>query len=380
MNTVRFLPVLLLLFVGLTSSLFAQSKILIVVTNNKEVNVTIDGKDTIVAGGFELSELTEAHKVFVASGFQVDFMSPEGGKTYAEPDGEIKGVNKVFLSNPENEAKLENTLSPKAVKAGEYVAIYFVGGKTMWDFPNNKELAQLTADIYEGGGIVGAVCHGPAALVNVQLSDGSSLVAGKRISSFTDLEEQLFSQTGKFLPFLLQEKLTSLGADFQEAPAMLDQVVVDQRLVTGQNPSSTYSVAEEMVKQLGAKPPVREWTDMSYTLGVLRAVILEDDKKAKHFYDAHLSTHQLVEGLFQQYAAYANKGHFGEMAKKRGFALLKFAAEVFPDNAQSHEALAKAYHQLGQEKEALASIAKVLSIDPGSATAQKLKAEIEEGR
>jgi putative intracellular protease/amidase len=380
MKTVNFLSVLLLLFVGLTSSLFAQSKILVVVTNNEEVNVTIGDKDTIIAGGYELSELAEAHKVFVASGFEVDFMSPAGGRTHAEPEEEMKAVNKAFLSNPENVAKLENTLSPSAVKAQDYVAIYFVGGKTMWDFPNSKGLAQLTAEIYEGGGVVGAVCHGPAALVNVKLSDGSSLIEGKKISSFTDMEEQLFSKTGKFLPFLLQDKLISLGADFQEAPAMLDQVVVDQRLVTGQNPSSTYSVAEEMVKQLGAKPPARDWTNMSYTLGVLRAVIMEDDKKAKHFYEAHAKTNQLDEGLFQGYVSYANNGYLGEIAKAKGFALLKFAAEVFPNSARSHEALAKAYHQLGQEKEALAAIARALSIDPDAASAQKLKAAIEDGK
>lgn len=376
MKRVRILFTAMLLFAGLSVQLTAQEKILMVVTNNKEVKVTIGKKDTVMAGGYELSEVAEAHKVFTGSGFQVDFMSPMGGITYAEPEEKLKEVNKAFLANPENVAGLRNTLAPSDVDPKDYKAIYFVGGKTMWDFPNSKGLAKITAEIYEANGIVGAVCHGPAALVNVKLSNGSSLIKGKRVSSFTDMEEKLFSKTGKFLPFMLQEKLTSLGANFQEAPAMLDQVVVDQRLVTGQNPSSTYSVAEEMVKQLGVTPPERKWTNMSYTLGLLKAIILKSTAEAKDFQKAHANTNKLEEDLFQSYSIYAFNGHLGDVAKGKGLELLEFAAEAFPNSAQSHEELAKAYHQLGKEKLAMVSVDKSLSIAPQSESAQKLKSEI----
>lgn len=378
MKRTSYLSLIMLLFFGVALRLSAQDKILIVVTNNKEVKATIAGKDTVVAGGYELSEVAEAYKVFSESGFIVDFMSPQGGMTYAEPEEKMKEVNKEFLSNPENVRKLKNTLAPTQAKAADYRAIYFAGGKTMWDFPDSKGLAKLTAEIYESNGTVGAVCHGPAALVNVKLSDGSSLIQGKKISSFTDMEEKLFSKTAKYLPFMLQERLTSLGADFREAPAMLDQAVVDGRLVTGQNPNSTYSVAEEMVKVLGKTPPQRDWTDMSYTLAVVKAIILEDIKAAKAFYRAHKSTNQLDEELYLSYSIYSSKGYLGEVAQNKGIALLEFGTEVFPENAKGHEALAEAYHKAGQEKLAMVAIDKSLSLEPGSESAQKLKREIKE--
>lgn len=378
MKKTTYLSLLILLFLGVSARLSAQDKILIVVTNNKEVKATVAGRDTVVAGGYELSEVAEAYKVFTESGFKVDFMSPLGGETYAEPEAKLKPVNKEFLANPENVRKLKNSLAPADVKAADYQAIYFAGGKTMWDFPDNKALAKLTAEIYENNGTVGAVCHGPAALVNVKLSDGSSLIEGKQISSFTDMEEKLFSKTAKFLPFMLQEKLTSLGADFKEAPAMLDQAVVDERLVTGQNPNSTYSVAEEMVKLLGKTPPKRNWDNMSYTLAVAKAIILESTTKARRFHKAHSDTNQLEEELFLSYSTYAAKGYLGEVAQHKGLALLEFATETFPNSAKSHEALAEAYHKQGKEKLALASIDKSLSIEPKSESAQKLKKEIKE--
>ncbi|MCE7991140.1 MAG: hypothetical protein HEP71_04135 [Roseivirga sp.] len=378
MKRTKYLSLLMLLFITVTARLTAQEKILIVVTNNKEVKANISGKDTLVAGGYELSEVAEAYKVFAESGFEVDFMSPKGGMTYAEPEEKMKPVNKEFLSNLGNVSKLKNTLAPSQVKAADYSAIYFAGGKTMWDFPDNKAMAKLTAEIYENNGTVGAVCHGPAALINVKLSDGSTLIEGKQISSFTDMEEKLFSKTAKFLPFMLQERLTSLGADFKEAPAMLDQAVVDERLVTGQNPNSTYSVAEEMVKLLGKTPPQRNWDDMSYTLAVAKAIIMENSKKAKRFYKAHLATNQLDAELFQSYSMYAAKGYLGEMAESKGVALLEFATEIFPNSAKSHEALAGVYHKQGKQKQAMASIEKSLSLEPDSESAQKLKKEIKE--
>ncbi len=368
---------LFIMLTGLISPVLAQNKILIVVTNNKEVNASINGKDTLVAGGYELSEVSEAYKVFSESGFEVDFMSPKGGMTYAESKSKMLDVDKAFLADKESQSKLRNTLSPADVNAKDYVAIYFAGGKTMWDFPNNKAMAKLTAEIYETKGVVGAVCHGPAALVNVTLSDGSSLVSGKAISSFTDLEERLFSKSSKYLPFMLQEKLTSLGANFKEAPAMFDQAVVDQRLVTGQNPNSTYSVAEEMVRQLGVEPPTRPWTNMSYTLGVIKVLVIENKRKAAQFYKAHSGTNQLEEALFLNYSMYAFKGHLGKLAKSKGLELFEFGVYAFPNSAKSHEALAEAYHQLGKEKEAITAINKSLSIAPDSKTAQKLKREIE---
>ena len=137
------------------------------------------------------------------------------------------------------------------VEAADYDAIYFAGGHgTMWDLPDNDALKRLTADIYEAGGVVSAVCHGPAALVNVTLSDGSHLVDGKELAAFTNDEEAAVELT-EAMPFLLETKLRERGARFKAAPNFESNVVVSERLVTGQNPASATGVAEAIVELVG---------------------------------------------------------------------------------------------------------------------------------
>jgi len=93
--------------------------------------------------------------------------------------------------------------------------------------------------------VVGAVCHGPAALVNVKLSDGAYLVAGKNVGAFTDAEERAV-QLDKVVPFLLASTLVQRGATHHPASDWTANVVVDGRLVTGQNPQSATGVGEAM--------------------------------------------------------------------------------------------------------------------------------------
>ena len=119
----------------------------------------------------------------------------------------------------------------------------------MWDFPGNNEIASLATSIYESGGYVTAVCHGPAALVSIRLSDGSYLVNGKKVTSFTNEEEQAAELT-EVVPFLLQDSLVSCGAEFVAAEKWTDNVQVDGRLITGQNPQSAETLGEELAKAL----------------------------------------------------------------------------------------------------------------------------------
>ena len=107
----------------------------------------------------------------------------------------------------------------------------------MWDFPNNKDLSRITSTIYENGGIVGAVCHGPSALVDVKLSNGKYLVEGKDVNSFTNAEEEEVG-LAKEVPFLLETKLKERGAKFHAGKNWENKVVVSERLITGQNPQS----------------------------------------------------------------------------------------------------------------------------------------------
>ena len=147
-------------------------------------------------------------------------------------------------------AQVKDTLSPQEIDPSEYSAVFFAGGHgVMWDLPNDRELAQITAAIYERNGIVGAVCHGPAGLVNVRLSDGSYLVAGKTLAAFTNEEEEAVELTEQ-MPFLLETKLIERGARHTEADNFQPHVVKSDRLITGQNPASATGVAEQMVELL----------------------------------------------------------------------------------------------------------------------------------
>lgn len=134
-----------------------------------------------------------------------------------------------------------------------YSAVFFAGGHgTMWDFADSEAVQKTIRDIWEAGGIVSAVCHGPAALVNAKLSDGNYLVAGKKLAAFTDEEEAEVKYT-QVVPYLLATTLKQRGALHQPAPNWSENVVTDGRLVTGQNPASAHGVGEAVVALLQAK-------------------------------------------------------------------------------------------------------------------------------
>lgn len=224
----------------------SSQKILIVLTNHNQLGST--GRKT----GFYLDEAAHPHAVFTQAGYEVDFVSPTGEEAPIDPKSYNleDPLNRQFVESEAVMAQVKDTLSPQEIDPSEYSAIFFAGGHgVMWDFPNNEELAQITAAIYERGGIVGAVCHGPAGLVNVQLSDGTYLVAGKTLAAFTNEEEEAVELTDQ-MPFLLETKLTERGAQHTEAPNFQPHVVVSDRLVTGQNPASATGVAEQMTKLL----------------------------------------------------------------------------------------------------------------------------------
>lgn len=119
----------------------------------------------------------------------------------------------------------------------------------MWDFPSSVDVQRLSAAIYERGGVVAAVCHGPAALVDVRLSSGEYLLAGKRVTGFTNAEEDA-SELTQVMPFLLETRMIERGATFESAEIWAPKVVTDGRLVTGQNPASAAGVGSEVVRVL----------------------------------------------------------------------------------------------------------------------------------
>ncbi|NJR58324.1 MAG: type 1 glutamine amidotransferase domain-containing protein [Cyanobacteria bacterium CRU_2_1] len=219
-------------------------KVLIVLTSHNTLGET--GKET----GFYLPEVSHPVAVFDQAGFTVEYVSPKGGKAPMIGADLNDPINQAFLSDPTKMAQVENTLTPAQVDPTQYAAVFYAGGHgTMWDFPDNEAIAQIAAAIYEQGGVVGAVCHGPAGLVNLKLSNQVYLVAGKTVSCFTK-EEEVAVELDKVVPFFLKAKLTERGATVEKAPNFQEKVVVSNRLVTGQNPASATGVAEQMVKLL----------------------------------------------------------------------------------------------------------------------------------
>lgn len=221
-----------------------NNRILFVVTSHDQLGNT--GRKT----GYFLSEVTHPWKVLTDAGYEIDFVSPKGGQAPVDGFNMEDPVNKAFWDDDKVRSKVEKTMKPSDIDPDRYAAIFFAGGHgTMWDFPDNAPLADITKRIYENGGIVAAVCHGPAALVNVKLSDGKYLVNGRTINSFTN-EEEKAAGLDEEVPFLLETKLIERGANFRKSGKEQSHVEVDERIVTGQNPQSAKGVGEAMVKEL----------------------------------------------------------------------------------------------------------------------------------
>jgi putative intracellular protease/amidase len=220
------------------------TKVLMVLTSHADLG------DTGHKTGYYLPEVAHPWKVFTEAGYQVDFVSPKGGEAPMDGVDPSDPVQQAFLDDPDVAAALRSTLAPEQANPSDYDVIFYAGGHgTMWDFPDNTQLAKVAAEVYEGGGVVAALCHGPAGLVNVRLSDGSYLVAGKEVSAFTNEEETAVGLT-EVVPFLLQTKLTERGARHTGTENFAAYVVADGRLVTGQNPASATGVAERVVELL----------------------------------------------------------------------------------------------------------------------------------
>jgi len=207
--------------------------------------------DTGQPTGFYLGEVTHPLAELEAGGIPVEFASIQGGEPPVDGLDLEDATNARYWNDAGFRAAIRTTRRIDEVDPSRYAGIFFAGGHgAMWDFPDSEGAQRATRAIFEQGGIVGAVCHGPAALVNTRLSDGTYLVAGKRVSAFTDSEERAV-QLADTVPFLLASTLQARGAHHEGAPDWQAKVVVDGRLVTGQNPQSAGGVGAAMRELLG---------------------------------------------------------------------------------------------------------------------------------
>jgi len=200
-----------------------------------------------------LWEVAPPYHIFKMHDYEVDFVSPKGGKV--EFSMNPVGISSYAIKYEGFLEKVAHTLRPSDVKVDDYAAVFIGGGYgPMFDIANNGAMLTLMAEVYEAGGVIGGCGHGPGSFANVKLSDGTYMVAGRKIAGFPDATEvtKSWAKKGTLLPFLVESQLRKNGAIAQNKQTLADKtaVVIDSRIVSTMFlPSSTF-VAQEMVHLL----------------------------------------------------------------------------------------------------------------------------------
>ena len=222
-----------------------SKKILIIVSNTKVI-----GPKHRKTGVF-LPEAAHPYGEFDAAGYEIDFASITGEVPALDGlEAKDEPENAVFLQGAGWE-KMQHNTKLADVDVSVYDAIFVSGGLApMVDMPENPLLKKIIAETYERKAIVGAVCHGPVALLNVKLSDGTFLVKDKNITAFTNEEEENYAKDD--VPFPLETALTNQGAKFHAGTAWASHSIIDGNLVTGQNPASAGETARNVISLLQA--------------------------------------------------------------------------------------------------------------------------------
>ncbi|NAY93478.1 type 1 glutamine amidotransferase domain-containing protein [Muricauda sp. JGD-17] len=225
--------------------------ILFIVTST---NTTGIGK---YPAGYEFSEVADPYLKFVDNDFAVDFASILGGTPPFVGYDETHEQSKTFR-NGNGFKRLNFSHKLSDINADAYDAIFFPGGLgPMTDMVSNPTVKEIIKMFYESGRPIGALCHGPVALLNVTLSNGSNLLYGKRVNAFTREEEALDNHMlGDVIPFMLEDELAKQGAIFSHTKPFEAFSIVEDNLVTGQNPASATEVASKMIQLLNKKKSI----------------------------------------------------------------------------------------------------------------------------
>jgi putative intracellular protease/amidase len=222
-------------------------KILMVLTSHDQLGTT--GKKT----GFWLEEFVAPYYTFLDAGAAVTVASPRGGAPPLDPksdapDGQTEMTTR-FKKDPAAQAVLASTVRLAEVKADEYDAVFYPGGHgPMWDLAEDATSIALIEAFYNAGKPVAAVCHGPGVLHHVRIA-GEPIVKGKRVTGFTNSEEEAVQLT-KIVPFLVEDELKRQGGLFEKVADWQSFAITDGRLVTGQNPASSRAAAQALLALL----------------------------------------------------------------------------------------------------------------------------------
>lgn len=225
-----------------------MKKILIILTSNSEL------KNTESKTGVWLGEFTDPYYEFIDKGYEVVLASPKGGKPPVDPRSQltenITSSNRRFKKDEKGRKDFEFTQRLSGLTADEFDALFFPGGHgPMGDLATDEDTARLVLEFYNQSKPIGAVCHGPAALLTAATEE-PELLQGKEVTAFTNAEEKLVGLRDK-IPFSLEDRLKTLGAKFSSATVpFASKVKVSGRLVTGQNPASAEKCAKELISLL----------------------------------------------------------------------------------------------------------------------------------
>lgn len=198
--------------------------------------------------GLWLEEFAIPFMEFRKHGYRITVASIKGGRPPIDP----RSAPDAAQSQEWRDAlgALEHTVPVATVDAAQLDAVFVPGGHgTMFDLPNNPDTSKLLARFASADKVVASVCHGPAIFVGAKLDDGSYLVAGKKLTSFTNQEEGAAGLQSK-MPFLLETRLREQGASFVAQPNWADHIEIDGKLITGQNPQSSRSAALAVIQAL----------------------------------------------------------------------------------------------------------------------------------
>jgi len=223
-------------------------KVLMVLTSHDQLGDT--GKKT----GFWLEEFAAPYYVLKDAGHEITLASPKGGQPPLDPKSDEPAsqtdATRRFKGDQEAQAQLASTERLDSVRSSDFDAVFYPGGHgPLWDLAEDPHSKALIEQALADGKPVALVCHAPAVLKNVTANDGSPLVAGKRVTGFTDEEEEAVGLT-EVVPFLLEDVLKQLGAKFSKAEPFKPHVVREGLLITGQNPASSEPAAEAVLDVL----------------------------------------------------------------------------------------------------------------------------------
>jgi putative intracellular protease/amidase len=225
--------------------------ILMVLTSHDQLGDT--GKKT----GFWLEEFAAPYYVFKDAGANVTLASPQGGQPPLdpksdEPDSQTEATRR-FKADPAAQQALASTVTLSSVSAQAFDTVFYPGGHgPLWDLAGDRDSIRLIETMVAAGKPVAAVCHAPGVLRDAKGPDGASLVKDKRVTGFTNTEEEAVGLT-KVVPFLVEDALVQNGGNYSKGPDWQPYVLTDGILVTGQNPASSEPAAHALLELLGAQ-------------------------------------------------------------------------------------------------------------------------------